>query len=73
MSTLTEEESLERADRLISEGVVGDRGLIASMIIEAVQHEREACATDVEALPWGRNEPRAQAIREAAAVIRKRT
>lgn len=44
MTAPIEEESLERADRLISEGVVGDRGLIASMIIEAVQHEREACA-----------------------------
>lgn len=40
-----EEAALERADRLIGEGIRGEnaRGLIASMILEAVQHERDAC------------------------------
>lgn len=38
-----EEEALERADRLISEGVNGDRDLIASMIVEAVTAERDRC------------------------------
>lgn len=42
--TKDETDCLERADRLIREGVRGDRGLIASMIFEAVSHEREACA-----------------------------
>ena len=38
--TLDETHAFERAERLISEGVVGDRGLIASMIVEAVTAER---------------------------------
>jgi hypothetical protein len=42
--TQDEIDALERADRLIAEGVAGDRGLIASMVLEAVQHERERCA-----------------------------
>ncbi len=32
--------ALERADRLIREGVIGDRGQIASIILEAVWAER---------------------------------
>ena len=42
--TQDEINALERADRLLAEGVSGDRGGIASMIVEAVQHERMACA-----------------------------
>lgn len=36
-----DDECLERADRLLREGVAGDRGLIASMIYEAVTFERD--------------------------------
>ena len=40
--------ALEYADRLLREGVIGDRGLIASMIVEAMQTERERCAAIIE-------------------------
>lgn len=46
--TSDENECLERADRLLAEGVNGDRGSIAAMIYEAVQAEREACAKIAE-------------------------
>lgn len=49
MQTIDEVDALERADRLLSEdGVSGDRGGIAAMILEAVQHEREACAKIID-------------------------
>lgn len=41
MESQDEVDALERADRLISEGVIGERGQIASIILEAVQHERD--------------------------------
>ena len=45
MITTDEVSALERADRLLLvEGVTGDRGAIASMILESVHFERDACA-----------------------------
>ncbi len=45
---IDEDAALERADRLIAEGVAGDRGQIASMLLEAVCAEREACASEMD-------------------------
>ncbi|MEQ1517539.1 MAG: hypothetical protein ABL931_13735 [Usitatibacteraceae bacterium] len=45
MTTFADEDAATaRAGRLIEEGIVGNRGQIASMIYEAVLEEREACA-----------------------------
>lgn len=42
------DQCLERADRLLGDGVTGDREFIAAIILEAVLNEREACAKFVE-------------------------
>jgi len=48
--TQDEASALDRSDRLLAEGVSGDRGGIAAMIYEAVMEEREACAVRLEAM-----------------------
>lgn len=39
---------LERADRLMQEGAIGDREIIAEAIMDAILHERELCARIAE-------------------------
>lgn len=72
-----EEDALERADRLIGEGVKGERGLIAAMILEAVQHERDACADKLNDAALRYNKQRdpgmANHCRLLARTIRERT
>lgn len=43
--TKDEQELLDCADRLIAQGVKGDRNVIAAMIFEVAVVECEACAT----------------------------
>jgi hypothetical protein len=75
--TQDEQEHLNRADRLIAEGVRGDRQLIAAMIFEVAVTEREACARiadSIGAQDAGESEPDSGALaaQRIAAAIRSR-
>lgn len=71
--TQSETDALERADRLLAEGVSGDRGLIASMIMEAVWQEREACAIIADAKIDASNISQTAICSAVARAIRNRT
>lgn len=75
MTPITPDEvaALERADRLLGfDGVQGDRGVVAAMILEAVQHEREACAALADEMKWVQPNVMAYLGEDIAKAIRAR-